>query len=832
MSKIGADLSEHQNNIDFKAAAKELDFVILRSTVRKRLDYKFLKNASGFKSAGVNIAGIYHFTYARNEADAKADADLAISAFKQAGLKGDSIIFYDFEYDTVTDAKKHGVNLTPSDCQRFTKVFCDRVKAFGYKAGVYLNQDYYKNWYQGKIDKSWYVWLADYTGGPNYPCTFQQYTSSHKVTWVDSASKNVDMNYFFESESDKKSTNSATKTSTIDFSKYKNMISNSGHDENGKYAGGKAGDQSGTEWYIRSWYKYPYGGWNAVLRYPDKRVGEKLAEISIKAANNNKIGYDQYQRNTYWENLKSVSYDPSKITNYCEADCSAGVIANVKAVGFIYGISKLQNVTATVTWNMRSSFKDAGFDVLTDSKYLNGTDYLQPGDVILNDKNHVCVFLGIGDKSGYVQNVTDSTSTVPFKVQTYDELANDILAGRYASGDERKRKVTEAGFDYATAQLYVNKKITERFVKAEFTFAKLAKDEGYTYNDSHAMPPCSDGVSSCDRLEARALYDIGYKDQRHGGETIYSFDGWLTSHGWVKSTDRKDLKYGSIVLLRVGNNPVHAFTCLSYDYKTGRGTKLDHGSTDLIKSGAYCSFTGTDDNTWGHGNRSILGIYNLRQPKDSGRSVDEIAREVIAGKWGNAKSNPTREVMLKNAGYNYADIQARVNELLGVKAKPVVEPTEPVKPVIKSIEIVAKEVISGKWGTASSNPTRKENLESAGYNYEAVQSKVNELLSANKPAPAKKSDEEIAKEVLLGLWGNGDDRINRLKKAGYNPSKIQTLVNSIVYGSTKKYVTVKKGDTFWGIATANRMGIEDLKKLNPQIENFNIIHIGDKVRVK
>lgn len=43
---------------------------------------------------------------------------------------------------------------------------------------------------------------------------------------------------------------------------------------------------------------------------------------------------------------------------------------------------------------------------------------------------------------------------------------------------------------------------------------------------------------------------------------------------------------------------------------------------------------------------------------------------------------------------------------------------------------------------------------------------------------AKKSDEEIASEVINGAWGSGQDRINRLTQAGYNPSAIQNIVNS------------------------------------------------------
>lgn len=174
-------------------------------------------------------------------------------------------------------------------------------------------------------------------------------------------------------------------------------ISNSGGDENGKVSGGKAGDQTGREWQLRAWYNRP---WSCVLRYPDAKVREKIAELGKKAAQNDKIGYDQYERDTYWTQLKKAGYDPSKITTACEADCSAGVIANVKAVGYLLGIDKLKNLNASYTGNMRSGFKAAGFTVLTASKYLTGPDYLLPGDILLNDQHHTATNITAGSKSG------------------------------------------------------------------------------------------------------------------------------------------------------------------------------------------------------------------------------------------------------------------------------------------------------------------------------------------------------------------------------------------------------------------------------------------------
>lgn len=187
----------------------------------------------------------------------------------------------------------------------------------------------------------------------------------------------------------------------VNFNSYKNMISNSGHDERGQYSGGAAGDQGG-EWTITGWYQYPWdGGWMCVLRYPNQQARELLAELAIQAANNDNIGYDQNQRYSYWNQLQAVGFYPSKISVPCESDCSAGVIANTRAVGYLLNIAPLKNINATYTGNMRAGYAAAGFQVLTESKYLTSNAYLMPGDILLNDYDHTCVNLGIGSLSGY-----------------------------------------------------------------------------------------------------------------------------------------------------------------------------------------------------------------------------------------------------------------------------------------------------------------------------------------------------------------------------------------------------------------------------------------------
>lgn len=194
-------------------------------------------------------------------------------------------------------------------------------------------------------------------------------------------------------------------------------ISNSGKDERGKLSGGTAGDQTGKEWQLRSWYNRP---WTCVLRHPDKAVRDKIAELGVAAARNNNVGYDQGQRGTYWKELQKAGYDPSKIDTPCEADCSAGVIANVKAVGHLLNLPKLKNLSATYTGNLRSGLKEAGFTCLTDKKYLTSPDYLLPGDILLYDGHHTATNISMGAKAEVIKTIPDLSHHHP--VKDWDEF--------------------------------------------------------------------------------------------------------------------------------------------------------------------------------------------------------------------------------------------------------------------------------------------------------------------------------------------------------------------------------------------------------------------------
>ncbi|MBU0279366.1 lysozyme, partial [Gemella sp. zg-1178] len=121
-------------------------------------------------------------------------------------------------------------------------------------------------------------------------------------------------------------------------------------------------------------------------------------------------------------------------------------------------------------------------------------------------------------------------------------------------------------------------------------------------------------------------------------------------------------------------------------------------------------------------------------------------------------------------GSKFPYIAAEVNKRLSGQASTPVPPTD------TNLDDVARQVINGQFGNGDA---RKTALISAGYDYHQVQAKVNELVSGNVTSSLKYID-DIAQEVINGHWGNGQERKHRLTQAGYDYDKVQQKVNEIL----------------------------------------------------
>jgi lysozyme len=125
-----------------------------------------------------------------------------------------------------------------------------------------------------------------------------------------------------------------------------------------------------------------------------------------------------------------------------------------------------------------------------------------------------------------------------------------------------------------------------------------------------------------------------------------------------------------------------------------------------------------------------------------------------------------------NLDLNKAYISAASWRKLATKAVKIAT----IKPVKKSVNTIAREVLAGKWGNGTD---RKNRLTKAGYDYNKVQAAVNKLVKTSQITQDKIVN-AVAHEVIAGKWGNGQERIDRLKAAGYDSDKIQKRVNELM----------------------------------------------------
>lgn len=184
------DVSKWQGNIDFKAVkASGVEGVIVRAGYGTTKDAYFNKNMDGAIAAGLQV-GVYWFMYGANNAKAVDNAKKCLELIAPYKDKITLKVWSDWEYDS--DEKAAGQ--TVASRTEFVRLFNQTIQDAGYSAGTYLNIDYYKNHFDMSVIKKWDIWLADYAGECDYPCTMRQYTSKGAVNGIKG---NVDMNTYF-----------------------------------------------------------------------------------------------------------------------------------------------------------------------------------------------------------------------------------------------------------------------------------------------------------------------------------------------------------------------------------------------------------------------------------------------------------------------------------------------------------------------------------------------------------------------------------------------------------------------------------------------------------
>lgn len=310
-------------------------------------------------------------------------------------------------------------------------------------------------------------------------------------------------------------------------------ISHASISENGTVNGVK-GDSTGKEVCIRDYYVYKYG-WDLVLR-PSADIADKVARNAEIIAKNNYVGYSQPDRNSLHTEAQRVGYDLDKIVTPCNCDCSSD--ATVCAIAA--GVKSLEYTSnAPTTRTMESAFLRTGkFTVLKESKYLTSDKYLMRGDILVSVGHHTVIVLDNG--SG---------------VKSIDEIVQEVLDNKWGVGEERKRRLTEAGYPYETIRAEINRRLKVKPKTMSTT------DRGIKFIQS---------FESC-RLTAykdvAGVWTIGF------GHTNGVHEGMKITQAQADEMFRKDLKSYEDAVNALGFTltPQQFDALVSFSYNCGKG---------------------------------------------------------------------------------------------------------------------------------------------------------------------------------------------------------------------------------------------------------------------
>lgn len=205
--------------------------------------------------------------------------------------------------------------------------------------------------------------------------------------------------------------------------------------ENGGITGGVPGDQKQKtevdtvgEVSMQPFYAHKKGWY--IIRPINTQHAIKIAESMITACNNRMIGYNQNDR------LGVVKYGTATRV-YSNADCSSLVRQCVKeATGKDPGNFNTSNeATALEKTGLFEKRRPYGPGVI-----------LYTGDILVTKtKGHTAIVVKGEDR----QPIT----------KTLNEIANEVIAGKWGKGDERKFRLHQAGYDHQAVQNLVNEKL-------------------------------------------------------------------------------------------------------------------------------------------------------------------------------------------------------------------------------------------------------------------------------------------------------------------------------------------------------------------------------------
>lgn len=288
-------------------------------------------------------------------------------------------------------------------------------------------------------------------------------------------------------------------------------VSQASCDERGKYVGGQAGNQSGTELNTRAYYSSSNNPW-VTYRAKDAATAKKIADSAAQAVANMCIGYDQYERNTIRTQAMAVSWVLSAIRKNCECDCTS-LAATCCICAGLSDAALFKGGNLMYTGDANTKLTNAGMQRVGSGLAESA---LRLGDVLVRDGHCVIVTTAPTQSGAHVAPTTAVSGSI-------EELAQAVIAGRYGTGAARKAAL---GSKYDAVQARVNE-ILKGTPNASGTSTGTARLIAGTYK----VVASSLNVRSAPSLSSSvvASYSYGEKINSIAADTVEK-DGYVWAH--------------------------------------------------------------------------------------------------------------------------------------------------------------------------------------------------------------------------------------------------------------------------------------------------------------
>lgn len=426
--------------------------------------------------------------------------------------------------------------------------------------------------------------------------------------------------------------------------------------------------------------------------------------------------------------------------------------------------------------------------------------------------------------------------------------------------------VKSSGIDFVIIQAGYGKHLNQkdRYFEKNYANAKKANLNvgAYWYSYANSVEDAKQEALTCisiikdKKFEYPIYFDVEEQSQFNKGKffcdsIIETFCNELENNNYYAGL------YMSLYYLKnyVSESVAKKYALWIADYSNKPTYNIPYGMWQYTPNGYVSGVSDKCDMNYSYIDYPSIIINSKLNGYRSKKTIEEIAKEVIKGLWGNGEQ---RKKMLTEAGYNYNEVQSKVNELLSPKT-----PTLKIAETPKSHDTVAKEILDGVWGNEDE---RKKLIEDSGHDYSLIKDyldkklksmevilkplyhlirkviedlwddhdfknkilenpdhygeifkKVEDKLGIVKPVFELLYDEVskimkdimdkqhekinnttesnendnmlshklkplnvVAREVIDGIWGNGEEREKRLTDAGYNYKEVQKLVNALI----------------------------------------------------